>query len=342
VPAGTPFLLDEENTMASSVNLTVHHLRFTLEARTVVHLGLQAGAQLRGALWDALSQFACQAPSLRGDPEHTRHCPMCRLVALETGDSPRGKNPPRPFAVQPPLAARPEQERYFRSGEQWSVGISLFGDLADVFPYLCQAMYRVGEKGIGYGRGQFNVVRLQAVNPLTRQTQDLLEGQHVRALPNLPVTAEVIAAAAQSLSPRQAHLRFLTPTEIVEDHQFLSAPTFSSLIARLLERCQALELHYAADPTPQPIWRERYLRLTDAARQVGMMRVETRWIKVRSGSRRTGVSTPIGGFVGDVLYEGNLTPFHEWLLWGQSLQVGKNTVKGCGWYEILPSMKPHP
>ena len=40
------------------MNLTVHHLLFTLQAQTLVHLGSQAGAQIRGGLLAALREFA--------------------------------------------------------------------------------------------------------------------------------------------------------------------------------------------------------------------------------------------------------------------------------------------
>jgi hypothetical protein len=95
------------------MNLIVHHLRFTLRAMTLIHLGPQAGAQIRGALWAALQQFACTAPAIEGDPDHSQHCPMCRLMALETAEDVRGVNPPRPFAVRPPLTVRIESDQLF-------------------------------------------------------------------------------------------------------------------------------------------------------------------------------------------------------------------------------------
>jgi len=54
------------------MNLVVHHLLFTLQAQTLVHLGPQAGAQIRGGLWAALREFACAAPTIQGDPDHAR------------------------------------------------------------------------------------------------------------------------------------------------------------------------------------------------------------------------------------------------------------------------------
>ncbi len=319
----------------SDFDLVVHHLRFTLEARTLVHLGPQAGGQLRGALWAALQPFACSDPSVQGQPEHSQHCPMCRLMALETAQGARGVNPPRPFAIQPPLLPRVEQDRLYQAGEQFVVGVSLFGDAAALFPYICQAMYRTGEIGVGYGRGRFFLRRVQAVNPLTGDAPDVLEDGRTLHTPGLPVTGEQVSRVAATLATDGLRLRFLTPTQITHSKgRMADRPYFDKLVARLLERCQSLEQHYSEAATPQPVWRERHLRLTELARSVQLVEDNTRWVQARSGSRRTGDSNTVSGFVGEVRYVGDLAPFREWLLWGQSLHVGKNTVKGNGWYVI--------
>jgi len=316
------------------MNLTVHHLLFTLQAQTLVHLGPQAGAQIRGGLWAALREFACAAPKVQGDPDHARHCPMCRLVALETAESARGSTPPRPFAVRSPLPAHPGQDSLFRSGENFVVGINLFGEAADSFPYLCQAFHRLGQLGIGYGRGRFTIERIQAVNPFTGESHDLLQGQRIVALPALPVTEGLVQQAAQQLPADVLRLRFLTPTELTHRGKQVDRPYFEVLIARLLERCQALEQHYTATPAARASWQERYQQLTEAARRVHLASDQTRWIRVRSGSRRTNSINAVSGFVGTATFEGDLEPFREWLMWGASIHVGKNAVKGNGWYEL--------
>ncbi len=317
------------------MNLTVHHLLFTLRAQTLVHLGPQAGAQIRGGLWAALREFACAAPKVQGDPDHAQHCPMCRLVALETAESARGGTPPRPFAVRPPLPAQPGQDCLFYSGESFVVGVNLFGGAVDSFPYLCQAFYRLGQLGLGYGRGQFTIERLQAVNPLTGATHDLMDGRRIVALPDLPVEGELVRRVAGELPADRLRLRFLTPTELTyQGGRSASRPYFDVLIARLLERCQALEQHYTAAPTPRALWQERYLALTQAAQGVQLAEQQIRWVRVKSGSRRTNSLNAVSGFVGEAVVEGDLASFREWLVWGASLHVGKNAVKGNGWYAL--------
>jgi len=317
------------------MNLAVHHLLFTLQAQTLVHLGPQAGAQIRGGLWAALREFACAAPTVQHDPDHALHCPMCRLMALETAQEARGATPPRPFAIRPPLSPRAGEDRLFHSGETFAVGVNLFGNAADVFPYICQAFDRMGAIGVGYGRGRFSIQGVQAVNPLTGETHDLMQGRRIVTTPGVPVTNDIVQRAAGRLPAHRLVLRFLTPTQIThQGGRPADYPCFEVFIARLLERCQALEHHYTDQPTPQPVWQDRYLALIQAARAVRLVEDDTHWVRVRSGSRRTDSINSVSGFVGRAVYEGDLAAFREWVVWGTSLHVGKNAVKGNGWYEI--------
>lgn len=317
------------------MKLVIHHLRFHLRALTPVHLGPQAGAQIRGAFWAALRQFACAAPFPESDPEHSQHCPMCRLMALETAAGARGVNPPRPFAIRPPLPSRPGSDCAFMPGDRFAVGLNLYGDAADLFPYVVQAFYRMGQIGFGYGRGQFTLERVEAVDPFDGTAADLLHDGRFTSVPGLPVTSDHIRRAAAELPPDRIGLRFLTPAQITRDSKTLSFPALEGFVGRLLERCQAMELHYTAEPEPQPVWRDLYLSLTEIAQQVHLVGNRTRWISAESGSRRTGMRNSISGFVGDAWYEGDLSALRPWLLWGRSLHVGKNAVKGNGWFEVI-------
>src|SRR5690606_37818388 len=101
-----------------------------------------------------------------------------------------------------------------------------------------------------------------------------------------------------------------------------------------LERCQSLEHTYTPEPESKDKWRERYLKLTTAANRIQGMS-STSWVRVESGSRRISERNSMGGFVGDLILTGDLTSFASWLTWGSLLHVGKNAVKGGGWYEIV-------
>src|SRR5690606_22833006 len=246
-----------------SFSLTVYHLRFECEAQNIVHFGPQAGAQLRGALWNALQPFACTDNRARSDPDHSRFCPMCRLLLLETQHGERGANPARPFAIQPPLTGS-----RFETGESFAFGISLFGDVAELIPYVIQAAHRMGRLGVGYGRGQFVLRRVLSVNPLSNQQQELLAYGRVRLGHLLPINRDQVQRTAARLSRTSVRLRFLTPTQIVAAGRFDSLPVFAHLIARLLERCQSIDTYYGLTPLDRSVWQTRYAGLTTQAPSV--------------------------------------------------------------------------
>jgi len=70
------------------------------------------------------------------------------------------------------------------------------------------------------------------------------------------------------------------------------------------------------------------------ARAVRLVEDGTRWVELESYSTRQRRATPISGFVGRAVYEGDLGPFLPWLVWGQFVHVGKDAVKGNGWYVV--------
>jgi hypothetical protein len=315
-------------------NLQAHLLQFDCQAETAIHLNAAAGGQIRGALWSALSKMVCPDPAARANPDHQQHCPLCRLMHLETVSA-RGINPARPFAIRPPLNARIEQAQTLEVGRCFNFQIVLFGDAAGYIPYIVQAVYRVGKLGIGAGRGRFRLLRVKEKNPFTRATANLyLAGSSLRPATQ-PILSADIQAAANQLTTDRIAIHFLTPTQITQEKRTLKSLQLPSIIARLLERCQAIETIYSDTDKPHEVWRDLHFNLHQAARKLQVERDDTRWVDVWSRSRRAGHLDNIGGLVGTITFIGDIAPLRYWLAYGQLLHVGKNAVKGNGWYEIL-------
>jgi len=326
----------QEDTM---FNFTVHRFRFEVEAITPIAWYPYKGSSIRGALFGALRRHYCPAPD-DPDPAHSAVCPVCWLMAREEPGGARGKTPPRAYAVEPPLTERTR----FEPGERFSFGITLFAQAVDLLPYLVLAVPAMGEMGIGRPvtenggrRGRFALKRIEAVNPLTGEQATVLEeGEQVVRVPDVFVRPEQVVAAADRLARRIAGeggrlgVTFLTPTRIVEAGRLVHRPFFTPLFHRLLERLEALSAAYA--DAPLSLDKERLLPLADRVR---LVEDRTRWVDIASKSRRMGRSTPIGGFVGEAVYLAReWGPLLEPLLWGQAVHVGKDAVKGNGWYRI--------
>lgn len=326
--------------------LTIHQFEFEVEATTPLGLYRHSGTALRAALFEALSRHFCAAPTDARTPGHTAECPVCWLLAREVAGGERGKDVPRPLALRPPQL---DASTDFHPGERWRFGLTLVGEATiNLLPYLLLAVEAMGERGLGRPlsgrRGRFALRRVWAVNPLTEARQLVLaEGERTLANPALAITAPQIEAAAQRLAAGAAGaggrlaLHFVTPVRLIEKGALVREPRFGPLFRRLLERVERLSELYGAGAPLDPDERARLLAAGDG---VALVDHRTRWIDLQSPSSRTRRATPIGGLVGPALYRSDAWPLLlPWLLWGTLVQVGKDTTKGNGWYEVRPAVE---
>lgn len=313
--------------------LTVYHLRFSVRAHEFTSFGSQPGSAIRGALYQALSRQYCPDTLLTHLPGHQSACPVCWLLATEDPESSRGRNLPRPLTIEPP-----SPDLLLEGGDEWEFGLTLIGHRAlETFPHLVRAVQEMGRTGVGRGRGRFTLIDIESINPLQNSRLCLLNGRRVNN-PELPVTATEIKQATGELSKDRLILNLLSPLRIGENKRLSRYPNLGILVRRLLERCQAMVTTFGkANPIAeeQQLWKELTLKLSEVSEQAQLISDQTTWLDVQSGSRRTGNTSPIGGLVGFVEWEGDFSEILPWVLWGQSIHVGKSTVKGNGWYEVL-------
>jgi hypothetical protein len=319
--------------------LTIHHLDFSATARTPLELDEQAGASIRGALVGALWERFCanQAARACADCPLIKVCPVAALVApmREDGET-GGAQRPRPYTVRPPLG-----QRRFAPGDTLSFGLTLIGHAALLFPYVVMAAQGVEQTGLGrkittngYRRGTLQLDTIAAVDPLAHTRTPLYaRGCPQVQAPGLPIDAQAVADYAATLPADRLTLSLRTPLRLTEKrdgqtqlvHRFDPRPFFARLAWRLDQLAQA----YGDGP---PIDDTR--ALLAQAERIHVLDDQTRWVDVVSYSSRTHARTPIGGLVGAVTLAGELGALRELLVWGSLVHVGKNAVKGDGWYTI--------
>ncbi|MFQ3536822.1 MAG: CRISPR system precrRNA processing endoribonuclease RAMP protein Cas6 [Aggregatilineales bacterium] len=315
--------------MHATAGLTIYPLRFTLVAIDEVVLGEQAGAQIRGSLYNALREHMGSVPVSERAAPSLEVDPVCWLMAREDEAAARGKDVPRAFAIQPPL----EAPYRYPPGASFTVGLTLFGarTLA-LLPFIVLAFPQMGKQGLGYGRGRFRLHHISLLGADGSQRVLMPPGGEQVQMPQQGITQQDIAERAALLSNTRLTLYFQTPMRLIHQGKLLKVPFFHVLMARLLERYDLIGMEYGDHFTPLPP--EQRAELLARAEHVQLAENRTRWQDVFSQSRRTGGRSPIGGLIGEATYSGDLAPFREWLLWGSYLQVGKNTAKGDGWYAV--------
>jgi len=317
------------------MSLTTHHLEFSATAVTPLELDDQAGSSIRGAvvggLWDRFC--ANKAAPTCADCPLLRVCPVAALIApmREDGET-GGAQRPRPYTVRPPLGPR----RY-APGDTLSFGITLIGQAAALFPYVVMAAQSVEQSGLGRKlpanagrRGALQIDAIAAVDPLSGARAPLYtRGRPQVQAPGLPIDAGAVAAYAASLPADCLTLRFLSPLRLIDSKQLVKRFAPRPFVQRLAERLDQLASAYGGGPPAAD-----HHALLDHATRVQITDDQTRWVDVVSYSSRTRERTPIGGLVGSVTLVGDLAPLRELLVWGSLIHVGKNAVKGDGWYAI--------
>ena len=126
-------------------------------------------------------------------------------------------------------------------------------------------------------------------------------------------------------------VNFKTPTRIKHNGVFFeeSIP-FYNLFCRLADRFQELIFAYAPSVTIPGLD-----ELKEQSREIGSIVCKQSYINTCRTSSRTGNKCNLSGFVGQVLYTGNLEPFANLLAFLPWISVGSSTAFGCGCCSLL-------
>jgi hypothetical protein len=215
--------------------------------------------------------------------------------------------------------------------------LALFGSAAPLFPYLVLSAQEIEHQGLGRPlaanrgqRGTLQIMQINAIHPLSGMRQALYtRDQRLVHTPELPVLPEHVATYAATLPTDRLTLTLHTPLRLIDDRQLVKQLTLRPLIQRLMRRLDELSIAYGEGPLAID-----FQALLAIAAQIQTSDDHTRWIDVVSYSARQHHRTPIGGLVGRISFNGDLGPLRELLVWGQLIHVGKNAVKGDGWYQV--------
>ncbi len=317
-------------------HFTAHQLRFECEIVEPLYLNEHTGSAIRGAFYHALLNGFCMNRQARACNECplAATCPVAFLVSTLDPQSDRGANVPRPYTVQPPLNGKID----YGPGEVLTFGLTMYARALSLFPYVVLAIQRLESGGLGkrapenaYRRGTFHVRQVWAENPLTGERQPVLkQGEQMVQVPDIPITNEQISNCRFQIPDcRRVTIELLTPLRLVDEGQLVKQFAFRPFAQRLHGRLKQLAAAFSDTPLLAD-----FRQVMAQAEAVRVVSDETRWVELESYSTRLKRATPIGGLAGQVTLEGELEPFWNWLAWGQFTHVGKDAVKGNGWYRI--------
>ncbi len=309
---------------------------FHLGATTELYLPPYKGSTLRGAFGIVFKDTVCVM-------DH-RDCDRCILrlkcaypyifdTPIPDGSSRMRKytRAPHPFVIEPPLESR----TFYEPGSSLSFGLTLIGKAIDYLPYFIYTFDRLGQhRGIGMGRGRFEIERVTWVDAggaektiYDSQKKVLTNSFHPLSFSQLPIS---------SLPPFTISVSFLTPTRITYNGELHTTPEFHVVIRNLLRRLSNLSYFHCGEELKLD-----FKGIIERAKAIEMRDGNVQWHDWERYSARQDTRMKMGGFVGKVRYEGDLTDFLPLLKLGEALHVGKGTGFGLGRY-ALESRRPSP
>ncbi|MCL0035020.1 CRISPR system precrRNA processing endoribonuclease RAMP protein Cas6, partial [Dehalococcoidia bacterium] len=131
---------------------------------------------------------------------------------------------------------------------------------------------------------------------------------------------------------RRLAIRFVTPTRIKYQGRIEPEVNFCVLIKNLLRRISLLsEMHCNSRLDLD------YAELIEKAKNVRIINSNLRWYDWERYSSRQKAKMKLGGFVGNITFEGDLAEFMPFIKLGEYLHIGKGTSFGLGEYVISQS-----
>jgi len=231
---------------------------------------------------------------------------------------------PHPFVIEPPL----EERQRYGIDDKLSFHLILVGRAVDYIPYFIFAFEELGRIGIGKNRGKY---RLEEVISINKDRRILIyDGKsHIRDEYGVIDSVNLVLEALQ-LDYHQITLRFITPTRIKYGGKLTKVIDFEVVMRNLLRR-----LSWLAEVHCEEKWDMDWKRLLKRAKErVNTVHSDLRWHDWERYSQRQATKLKMGGFLGEITFEGDLTEFLPFLKLGEYLHIGKGTVYGLGKYEI--------
>lgn len=319
--------------------MNICKFRLHIEARQPIILPPYKGSTLRGGFGNAFKKVVCALKE--------KDCSGCILkercvysYVFETPPPDGAKvmrkylSVPHPFIIEPP----PEKKMGYKPGDELAFGLTLIGKALDYLPYFIYTFDELGNIGIGRGRGKYTLKTVRLIPTALRpditadENGDLIYSSETKKLTSFHPEKLVINTATGDADDRitTLALNFLTPARIYHNGKLTCALEFHILIRQLLRRISMLSyFHCGVDPAQ---W--DFQGLISKAQEVKIKRNDLRWHSWQRYSARQEQKINMGGFVGEVTYEGCITPFLPLIKAGEILHVGKAVTFGLGRYEV--------
>ena len=303
--------------------------RFIIKPRSELILPAYKGSTFRGGFGHAFKRAVCTVRE--GD------CAKCMLQSkcvysyvFETklfSQSEQLKNThvPHPFVIEPPL----EEKQRYGIDDKLDFHLILVCRAIDYIPYFIFAFEELGRIGLGKNKGKYRLEKVISINENKDRDILIYDGEsHIREAWAVIDSADLLRS---QLNYHQISLRFLTPTRIKYKGKLTKNIDFEIVMRNLLRR-----LSWLAEVHCDEKWDMDWKGLINRAKErVKTVHSDLWWHDWERYSQRQATKLKMGGFLGEITFEGGLAEFVPFLKLGEYLHIGKGTVYGLGKYEMI-------
>lgn len=280
-------------------------LRVALTALERAELPPYLGSTLRGVIGQALLQTDRKACAF--------------LYENKNEDSVGVQITVKPYVIVPPKICMPRT--IIGQGQRLEFEILLIGTAVKYIDSLITALEQIHQFGVGAHRYRFclsEIVNSREQRILWKQRKYSVSG----------VSADVIPCH-ELRNVTGAIVKICTPLRIRHGGRLIESILFQTLIRNITNRVVELTERYGGWVDRREV--EVLLGLAGNVRTVK----ENLYLKpMKRYSNRSKEEMNIGGLMGEIEYEGDLTQFVPWLYIAQILHVGRNTTFGMGEIQV--------
>jgi len=312
-------------------HFTFSNFSFCIRATSRLLLPAYKGSVFRGGFGHAFRRACCTAGM--------KDCSSCLLrdscvylwifetpVPEDTALMKKYPSAPHPFILEPPLGSH----QAYEPGERLEFGLVLVGQALDYLPYFIYSFNHLGQMGIGRGKGKF-VLESVSWKPFKNDSSKRVlfhrdNGEFTK--PPAPVTWQEIV---EQEAPTKVTLSFLTPTRIKYRGRFTDQLEFHVLFRNLLRRASLLSYFHCGFKLDD----SHFPDLIEQAKEINISDSRLHWHDWTRWSNRQQTKMKMGGVMGEITYEGDLSPFWPYIRLGQYVHVGKGSSFGLGKYEVV-------
>ncbi len=307
-------------------SLYLYKYRITVQLEEGITLPAYKGSALRGVFGHSLRKTVCV--------QKNTDCQECLLklkclysYIFETptpeDELRKYREAPHPYIITPPITRR----RHFGKDEKIGFELVLVGRANDYLPYFIYTFSEMGKMGIDKDRGKFKLINVEAYQNDGSLTEIFNNSDNTLKSANNKIDFEILTSHF-SLPISHLTVTFETPARIKEAGDLRSTDIpFGLLIRRLYERAVLLSYYHCQGEM------EDVEKRLDGVDKVRIKENRLRWYDWERHSARKG-KMKLGGLVGSITYEGDLSRFLCLLKMGEYIHVGKATTFGLGRYKI--------